>query len=100
MLYKIIEDYLYSQYKSFSAHIVIRLNTWRMSDRSKYHLREIYRNIEMLFRSIIDAFFVSKFLLTSKNLFRLANKPADIMLAPQIDTVRSSRDDFKRHRES
>ena len=54
----------------------------------------------MLFRSIIDAFFVSKVLLTPKNLFRLVNKPTDTMLTPQINTVRSSRDDFKRHRRS
>ena len=71
-----------------------------MSDRSKYHLREIYENTEVLFRSIIDAFFALKFLLTSKNLFRLANKPADTMLTPQMNTVRSSRGDFKRYRES
>ena len=54
----------------------------------------------MLFRSIIDAFFDLKVLFISKNLFRLINKLADIMLASQIDTVRSSRDDFKRHKES
>ena len=71
-----------------------------MSDRSKYHLREIYRNTEILFRNIIDTFFVLKFLLTSKNLFRLINKSADIMLISQISTVRSSRGNFKRHRES
>ena len=71
-----------------------------MSDRSKCHLREIYRDTEILFRSIIDAFFVSKVLLTSKNHFRLINKPADIMLTSQTDTVRSSRGDFKRHRGS
>ena len=71
-----------------------------MPDRSKYHLREIYRDTEMLFRSIIGAFFVSKILLISKNLFRLTNKPADIMLALQTGAVRSSRGDFKRHRGS
>ena len=54
----------------------------------------------MLFRSIIDAFFVLKILFTLKNCFRLTNKPADIILTLQINTVRSSRDDFKRHRES
>ena len=71
-----------------------------MSDRSKYHLKEIYRNIEMLLRSIIDAFFVLKILLILKNLFRLTNKLADTMLTSQTDTVRSSKDDFKRHREN
>ena len=71
-----------------------------MSDRSKYHLREIYENTEVLLRSIIDAFFVLKVLLTSKNHFRLINKPADTMLTSQIDAVRSSRDDFKRHKRS
>ena len=71
-----------------------------MSDRSKYHLREIYRNTEVLFRSIIDAFFVLKVLLTSKNCLRLINKPADIMLILQTDVIRSSRGNFKRHRES
>ena len=71
-----------------------------MSDRSKYHLREIYRDTEILLRSIIDTFFISKILLTLKNCFRLTNKPADIILTSQIDTVRSSRGDFKRHRES
>ena len=54
----------------------------------------------MLFRSIIGAFFVPKVLLTSKNCFRLTNKPADIMLIPQMSTVRSSRDDFERYKES
>ena len=54
----------------------------------------------MLFRSIIGAFFVSKILLTLKNCFRLTNKPANTMLTPQTDTIRSSRDDFKRHKES
>ena len=76
------------------------LNAWKTSDRSKYHLKEIYEDTEMLLRSIIDIFFVSKFLLTLKNLFRLINKPADIMLTSQINAVRSSRDSFKRHRES
>ena len=71
-----------------------------MSDRSKYYLKEIYEDIEILFRSIIDAFFVSKILLTSKNLFRLINKLINIMLILQINAVKSSRDDFKRHRES
>ena len=71
-----------------------------MSDRSKYYLRETYRDTEVLFRSIIDTFFISKILLISKNLFRLANKLINIMLALQIDIVKSSRDDFKRHRES
>ena len=71
-----------------------------MPDRSKYHLREIYENTEILFKSIIDTFFVSKILLTSKNLFRLINKPADTMLVLQMSTVKSSRDDFKRYRES
>ena len=51
-----------------------------MLDRSKYHLREIYENTEMLFRSIIDAFFDLKILLTLKNLFRLINESTDIML--------------------
>ena len=54
----------------------------------------------MLFRSIIDAFFVSKILLISKNFFWLINELADTMLALQMNAVRSSRDDFKRHRES
>ena len=54
----------------------------------------------MLLRSIIDAFFILKILLISKNLFRLINKLIDIILALQTDTVRSSRDDFKRYRES
>ena len=54
----------------------------------------------MLFRSIIGAFFVFKFLLTSKNLFRLANKLVNIILTLQTDTVKSSRDDFERHRGS
>ena len=54
----------------------------------------------MLFRSIIGAFFVSKILLTSKNLFRLVNKPVNTILASQMSTVKTSRDDFKRHRES
>ena len=54
----------------------------------------------MLLRSIIDAFFVPKVLLTSKNCFRLTNELADTMLAPQINAVKSSRGDFKRHRES
>ena len=71
-----------------------------MSDRSKYYLREIYRNTEVFFRSTIDAFFVLKVLLTSKNCFRLTNEPADTILISQMNTVRSSRDDFKRHRES
>ena len=71
-----------------------------MSDRSKYYLREIYENTEVLFKSIIGAFFVLKILLISKNHFRLINKPADTMLILQTDTVKSSRDDFKRHRES
>ena len=71
-----------------------------MSDRSKYHLREIYKNAEVLFRSIIDTFFVSKILFTLKNLFRLTNKSVNTMLAPQINTVKSSGDDFKRYRES
>ena len=71
-----------------------------MSDRSKYYLKEIYEDTEVLFRSIIDAFFVSKILLTSKNLFRLTNKLADTMLILQMSTVRNSRDDFERHRES
>ena len=53
-----------------------------MPDRSKYHLREIYEDTEILFRSIIDTFFVLKILLISKNLFRLINKPADTMLTP------------------
>ena len=80
MLYKTTEDYLYSQYKSFSIYIVIRLNAWEMSDRSKYHLKEIYEDTEVLFRSIIGAFFVFKVLLTLKNLFKLVNKLIDIML--------------------
>ena len=71
-----------------------------MSDRSKYHLKETYRNTEVLLKSIIGAFFAFKFLLTLKNLFRLINEPADTMLALQISAVKSSRDDFKRHRES
>ena len=71
-----------------------------MSDKSKYYLREIYKNTEMLLRSIIDAFFVSKILLILKNCFRLINELTDIMLTSQTDTVKSSRDDFKRHRES
>ena len=54
----------------------------------------------MLFRSIIGAFFVFKVLLISKNLFRLANKLTDTMLILQTDTVRSSRGNFKRYRES
>ena len=54
----------------------------------------------MLFRSIIDAFFVFKILLTPKNLFRLINKPADTILILQTDAVKSSRDNFKRHRGS
>ena len=71
-----------------------------MSDRSKYYLKEIYRDTEVLLRSIIDAFFVSKVLLTSKNCFRLVNEPADTILISQISAVRSSRDNFKRHRRS
>ena len=71
-----------------------------MSDRNKCYLRKIYKDTEMLFRSIIDAFFVSKILLTSKNLFRLINEPADTMLISQMSTVKSDRDNFKRHRES
>ena len=71
-----------------------------MSDRSKCHLREIYRDTEMLLRSIIDAFFVLKILFTSKNHFRLTNKLADIILTLQMSTVRSSKGNFKRHRES
>ena len=71
-----------------------------MSDRSKCYLKETYEDTEVLFRSIIDAFFVSKVLLISKNLFRLTNKSADIMLILQTDIIRSSRDNFKRHRES
>ena len=71
-----------------------------MSDRSKYHLREIYRDIKVLFRSIIDTFFVSKVLLTLKNCFRLTNESIDTILILQTDTVKSSKDDFKRHRES
>ena len=54
----------------------------------------------MLLRSIIDAFFVSKVLLISKNCFRLTNESADIMLILQTDIIKSSRDNFKRHRES
>ena len=54
----------------------------------------------MLFRSIIGAFFVSKILLTSKNLSRLINKPADTILTSQTDVIKSSRGGFKRHRES
>ena len=71
-----------------------------MSDRSKYHLKEIYKETEVLFRSIIGAFFVFKILLTSKNLFRLTNKLTDTILILQISAVKSSRDDFKRHRGS
>ena len=71
-----------------------------MSDRSKYYLREIYKNIEVLFRSIIDAFFISKVLLTLKNCFRLINELPDTILILQTDTVRSSRGDFERHRRS
>ena len=71
-----------------------------MSNRSKYYLREIYRNIEMLLRNIIDAFFDFKIYLTLKNFFRLINELVDIMLILQIDTVRSSRDNFKRYRRS
>ena len=71
-----------------------------MSDRSKYHLKEIYENTEILFKNIIDTFFVLKILLIFKNLFRLINKPTDIILISQISTVKSSRDDFKRHRGS
>ena len=71
-----------------------------MSDRSKYYLREIYEDTEVLFRSIIGAFFISKVLLISKNLFRLINKLADIMLTSQINIVESSRGNFKRYRES
>ena len=77
-----------------------RLNAWRTSDRSKYYLREIYKDTEVLLRSIIDTFFVLKILLTSKNCFRLTNKSADTILTSQTDAVRSSRDDFKRHRRS
>ena len=62
--------------------------------------KKIYRDTEVLFRSIIGAFFVLKVLLTSKNLFRLTNKPADTILILQTDAVRSSRDNFKRHRGS
>ena len=51
-----------------------------MSDRSKYYLREIYKDTEILLRSIIDVFFVFKVLLTPKNLFRLINKLTDTML--------------------
>ena len=51
-----------------------------MSDRNKYYLREIYRNTEVLLKSIIDTFFDSKVLLTLKNLFRLMNELADIIL--------------------
>ena len=54
----------------------------------------------MLLRSIIDAFFVLKVLLTLKNCFKLINKLIDTMLTLQTDTVRSSRGNFKRHRES
>ena len=71
-----------------------------MSDRSKYHLKEIYKDTEMLLRSIIDTFFVLKILLILKNLFRLMNKPADIILTSQISMIKSSRDNFKRYRES
>ena len=71
-----------------------------MSDRSKYHLKEIYEDTEVLFRSIIGAFFISKILFIPKNLFRLINKSVNIMLTSQINAVKSSRDDFKRHRES
>ena len=71
-----------------------------MSDRSKYHLKEIYRNTEMLLKNIIGAFFVSKVLLILKNCFRLINKLTDIMLISQINAVRSSRGDFKKYRES
>ena len=71
-----------------------------MSDRSKYYLREIYRDTEVLFRSIIDAFFVSKVLFILKNCFRLTNKLADTILTLQTDAVRSSRGNFKRHRRS
>ena len=52
----------------------------------------------MLFRSIIDVFFVLKVLLTSKNLFRLTNESMNIILILQTDAVKSSRDSFKRHR--
>ena len=54
----------------------------------------------MLLRSIIDAFFVPKVLLILKNLFRLINKPVNTILTLQINAVKSSRDNFKRHRES
>ena len=54
----------------------------------------------MLFKSIIDAFFVFKFLLISKNLFRLTNEPVDIMLILQINAVKSSKGNFERYRES
>ena len=54
----------------------------------------------MLFRSIIDTFFVFKILFTLKNLFRLINKLTDIMLISQINTVKSSKDNFKRYRRS
>ena len=100
ILCKITENYLYSQYKSSFSRIVARLNAWRTSNKSTYHLRETYRNTKMLFKSIIDTFFYFKIHLTSKNLFRLINKLADIMLTPQIDTVRSSRGNFKRYRRS
>ena len=71
-----------------------------MSDRSKYYLREIYRNTEILLKSIIDTFFDLKIYLILKNLFRLINKLIDIMLTSQISTVKSSRDNFKRYRRS
>ena len=54
----------------------------------------------MFFRSIIDAFFVSKVFLILKNLFRLINESVNTILTSQMNTVKSSRDDFKRYRES
>ena len=71
-----------------------------MSARSKCHLREIYKNTEVLFRSTIDVFFDLKIHLTPKNLFGLVNEPADTTLTSQTDAIESSRDDFKRHRRS
>ena len=71
-----------------------------MSDKSKYHLKKIYKDTEVLFRSIIDAFFVFKILLILKNLFRLTNKSVNIMLTLQISTVKSNRGNFKRYRGS
>ena len=52
----------------------------------------------MLFRSIIDAFFIFKVLLISKNLFRLINESADTTLTSQMSAVKSSRGNFERHR--